>query len=69
MLYTYTNKHLYIFFQLFDKEQLILKLVNTLDAKHPPIRQLNAAETICAIELASEFHPLEQNPLVISIES
>lgn len=56
-------------FQLFEKEQLILKLVDTLDSKNLPVRQLNAAEIICAIEVASELHPLEQNPLVISIES
>ncbi|XP_025414075.1 serine/threonine-protein phosphatase 6 regulatory subunit 3 isoform X2 [Sipha flava] len=56
-------------FTLFEKEQLILKLVNTLDSKNVSIRQLNAAEIICAIEVASELHPLEQNPLVISIES
>ncbi|VVC26842.1 SIT4 phosphatase-associated protein family [Cinara cedri] len=56
-------------FTLFDKEHLILKLVDILDTKNIPVRQLNAAETICAIEVASELHPLEQNPLVISIES
>lgn len=43
--------------------------MDTLDSKNVSIRQLNAAETICAIEVASELHPLEQNPLVISIES
>jgi len=42
--------------------------VDTLDSKNLPVRQLNAAEIICAIE-ASELYPLEQNPLVISIES
>ncbi|XP_060854654.1 serine/threonine-protein phosphatase 6 regulatory subunit 3 isoform X1 [Rhopalosiphum padi] len=56
-------------FTLFEKEQLIFKLVDTLDSKNLPVRQLNAAEIICAIEVASELHPLEQNPLVISIES
>lgn len=56
-------------FTLFEKEELILKLVDTLDPKNLPVRQLNAAETICAIEIASDLHPLEQNPLVISIES
>ncbi|XP_026822189.1 serine/threonine-protein phosphatase 6 regulatory subunit 3 isoform X2 [Rhopalosiphum maidis] len=56
-------------FTLFEKEQLISKLVDTLDSKNLPVRQLNAAEIICAIEVASELHPLEQNPLVISIES
>ncbi|KAF0758565.1 serine/threonine-protein phosphatase 6 regulatory subunit 3 isoform X1 [Aphis craccivora] len=56
-------------FTLFEKEQLIFKLVDTLDSKNLPIRQLNAAEIICAIEVASELYPLEQNPLVISIES
>ena len=54
---------------MFEKEELILKLVNTLDLKNISIRQLNAAEIICAIEMASESHPIEQNPLVISIES
>jgi len=44
-------------------------LVKTLDSKNLPIRQLNAAETICAIEIASDLHPLEQNPLVTLIES
>lgn len=43
--------------------------MDTLDSKHTSIRQLNAAEIICAIEVASEFHPLEENPLVMSIES
>lgn len=43
--------------------------MNILDSKNLPIRQLNAAEIICAIEVASEMHPLEQNPLVIEIES
>ncbi|XP_025202577.1 serine/threonine-protein phosphatase 6 regulatory subunit 3 isoform X2 [Melanaphis sacchari] len=56
-------------FTLFEKEQLISKLVDTLDSKNLPVRQLNAAEIICAIEVASELHPLENNPLVISIES
>ncbi|KAL5244738.1 hypothetical protein ACI65C_012148 [Semiaphis heraclei] len=56
-------------FTLFEKEQLIFKLVDTLDSKNLPVRQLNAAEIICAIEVASELHPLEQNPLVVSIES
>ncbi|XP_022173442.1 serine/threonine-protein phosphatase 6 regulatory subunit 3 [Myzus persicae] len=56
-------------FTLFEKEQLIFKLVDTLDSKNLPVRQLNAAEIICAIEVASELHPLEQNPLVTSIES
>jgi len=56
-------------FTLFEKEELILKLVDTLDSKNLPVRQLNAAETICSIEIASDLHPLEQNPLVLSIES
>ncbi|XP_050419591.1 serine/threonine-protein phosphatase 6 regulatory subunit 3 [Adelges cooleyi] len=56
-------------FTLFEKEQLVLKLVDTLDTTSVPVRQLNAAEIICAIEVASELHPLELNPLVASIES
>lgn len=43
--------------------------MDTLDPKNLPIRQLNAAEIICAIEVGSDLHPLEQNPLLISIES
>lgn len=43
--------------------------MDILDPKNLPVKQLNAAEVICAIEIASELHPLEQNPLVISIES
>lgn len=43
--------------------------MDTLDTQNPSVRQLNASEIICAIEVASELHPLEQNPLVISIES
>lgn len=56
-------------FQLFEKEQLICKLVDTFDPLSSPIRQLNAAEIICAMDIASEMHPLEQNPLVSTIES
>lgn len=40
-----------------------------MDPRNFSVRQLNAAEIICAIEIASELHPLEQNPLVTAIES
>ncbi|XP_050539705.1 serine/threonine-protein phosphatase 6 regulatory subunit 3-B [Daktulosphaira vitifoliae] len=56
-------------FSLFEKEQLICKLVDTFDPLSSPIRQLNAAEIICSIEISSDMHPLEQNPLVTTIES